>query len=97
MEPEDDESEENLEEETDGEATEEDEDDTEDTEGFTVERRKCAVEELVDTMESSPSDHYDDDADNTVLVDAAPKASAPQAQKRMAGFFADEEDMMFES
>jgi hypothetical protein len=95
IEPEDDESVENLKEVADSEATEDDEDDTEDVEGFTVKHRMRAADELIDTVESSPSDHQDDDADHAMLVDAAPKA--PLALKRTTCIFADEEEMMFES
>jgi hypothetical protein len=70
IEPEDDESEENLEEVADSEATKDDEDETEDVEGFIVKCRKHAAEELIDTAESSPRDHQYDDAHHIVLVEA---------------------------
>ena len=93
--PEDEESEELVEDAADSEATEE-EDETGEAGDFVVEQRQRAVEELSDTAESSPSARHDYDADADPLVDAAPATSAPQAKKRTTGAFA-EEDYLFSS
>ena len=60
-------------------------------------RRRTIVDDLIDTAESSPSGHDDDDADHNLPDATAPEASAVSAPKRSSGFFADEDDLMSDS
>ncbi|KAM0925266.1 hypothetical protein ACQ4PT_004298 [Festuca glaucescens] len=60
-------------------------------------RRRTIVDDLIDTAESSPSGHDDDDADHTLPDATAPEVSVAPAIKRLSGFFADEDDLMSDS
>ena len=90
--PEDEDTENVAEEVDDSEATEEEADDAD---NYVVEQRPQDVETLSDT-ESSPEAQHGFNADVDALVDAAPSAPPPTAQKRSAGVFA-EEDSLFSS
>ncbi|KAM0873436.1 hypothetical protein ACQ4PT_038066 [Festuca glaucescens] len=67
------------------------------TEALTAKHQKALADELTDTVESSPSDRYDNDDDRVLFVGAAPEVSTAQPPKRPSGGFADEDELLFES
>jgi hypothetical protein len=56
-------------------------------------RRRRINEELIATVESSPSGRDDDDADTAVSPAPSRDTSTPQPSKRPSRLFADEDDI----
>ncbi|KAM0844734.1 hypothetical protein ACQ4PT_056857 [Festuca glaucescens] len=59
---------------------------------LTARRRRRVDDDLIETAESIPSRHNDDDAD--VIPPNAPVPEASAAPRKPSGFFADEDDLM---
>jgi hypothetical protein len=49
---------------------------------------------MMATTESCPSGHNDDDADENLSPAPSGEASAPLVQKRLEGFFEEEDDLV---
>jgi hypothetical protein len=64
---------------------------------LTTKRRRIVVDELIDSAESSPSGHNDDEANQHLPDAAAPENSTAPVPKRSSGFFADEDDLVSDS
>jgi hypothetical protein len=99
-EPEDDESNGNIEDVEvveDNEASKEEEKNPFNLEALFAEHHKTLDDELTDTAESSPSNQHENDADRILFVGAAPGTSTAQLPKRPSGGFADEDELLFDS
>jgi hypothetical protein len=103
VEPEDDESIDNVEahvevvEDSEASENEEEENNPIGPEAHSAECQKKLDDELTDTVELSPSDQYDNDVDRVLFVGAAPEVSTVQPPKKPSGVFADEDELFFKS
>jgi hypothetical protein len=61
---------------------------------FITRRQRAAADELIDTVESSPSGQNDDEAIRIPLAMAAPETSTAPPPKKPLGFFVDEDGLL---